>query len=114
MLHSFAIRDGDLGDRQVGTFSYDTETKVFAMTIAECVEKADLPLSLEGFVNRNKYILSHEDTLRWIRGRICPPGRHNIRDILKDNGLEEYSEFGLLMKTNAKCDKDSLYLENIQ
>jgi hypothetical protein len=67
-------------------------------------------LSLEGFVNRQIYNLSHENVLRWIRGRICPPGRHNIREILKDNGLKEYDEFGLLMLTMAKCDKDDLFL----
>jgi hypothetical protein len=80
------------------------------MTIAEDVPGADLPLSLEGFASRRKYALSHEDALRWIRGRICPPGRHNIRDILRDNGLSEYDEFGLLMVTKARCDKDGLYL----
>ena len=113
MLHNFVLCDEDLGHRQVGTFSYDSESKTFAMTIDENVKKSDLPLSIEGFANRNKYTLSHEDTLRWIRGRICPPGRHNMRDILKDNGLEEYDEFGLLMITNAKCDMDSLYLESM-
>ena len=112
MLFSFALCDGDLDDKQVGTFSYDTESKQFAMTISSDVAKADLPLSLEGFTNRNKYVLSHEDVLRWIRGRICPPGRHNIRDIIKDNGLQEYDEFGLLMITNAKCDKDALFLRS--
>jgi len=106
--------DGDLDNKQVGTLSYDTESKQFAMTIANDVAKEDLPLSLEGFANRNKYALSHEDALRWIRGRICPPGRHNIRDILKDNGLQEYDEFGLLIVSNAKCDKDALFLRREQ
>ena len=111
MLHSFVLRNGDLDNMQVGTFCYESESKLFSMTIDENVTPTDLPLSLEGFANRRKFILSHEDTLRWIRGRICPPGRHNIRDILRHNGLDEYDEFGLLMITNAKCDKDSLYLD---
>ena len=111
MLHSFALCDGDLDNRQVGTFSYDAETKQFAMTIAEDVPIDDLPLSLEGFAGRSRYNLSHEEALRWIRGRICPPGRHNMRDILRDNGLSEYDEFSLLMITNARCDKDALYLQ---
>jgi len=109
MLHSFALCDGDLNDKQVGTFSYDTETKKFAMTIANDIAIAELPLSLEGFASKGKFTLPHEDSLRWIRGRICPPGRHNIRDILNDNDLSEYDEFALLMITNAKCDKDALY-----
>jgi len=85
--------------------------KQFSMTISEDVPKDELPLSLEGFVIRGKYILSNENVLRWIQGRICPPGRHNIREILKDNGLDEYDEFGLLMVTKGKCDKDDLYLD---
>ena len=112
MLRSFALYDSDLDNRQVGTFSYDTESKQFAMTINDDVTKEELPLSLEGFANRNKYVLSHEDALRWVRGRVCPPGRHNIRDILKHNGLDEYDEFDLLMLTGAKCDMDALYLES--
>ena len=111
MLYTFAVCDGDLDNKQVGTLSYNSETRQFAMTIDNDVAIADLPLSLEGFANRNKYVLSHEDVLRWIRGRICPPGRHNIRDILRASGLNEYDEFGLLMVTGAKCDKDALYME---
>jgi len=114
MLRNFALRDGDLNDKQVGIFTYDTKTKQFSMKINEDIPKDELPLSLEGFVNRQKYLLSNENVLRWIRGRICPPGRHNIREILKENGLTEYDEFGLLMITKGKCDKDCLYLdENI-
>jgi hypothetical protein len=114
MLHSFALCDGDLDNKQVGTFTYDSTSKQFAMTIADHIAPADLPLSLEGFANKKKYVLSHKDSLRWIRGRICPPGRHNIRDILRDNGLNEYDEFELLMVTKAKCDRDALYLESNQ
>jgi len=110
MLRSFALCDGDMGGKQVGTFAYDTEAKQFAMTIAEDIPAEDLPLSLEIYANRQKRVLSHEDAMRWIRGRICPPGRHNIRDILKDNGLMEYDEFALLMLTKAKCGMDELYL----
>ena len=112
MLHSFALCDGDLDNEQVGTFTYDSTSKKFAMTIADNIAPEFLPLSLEGFANNNKFVLSHEEALRWIRGRICPPGRHNIRDILKDNGLNEYDEFELIMLTNAKCDKDALFLES--
>jgi len=110
MLRSFALIDGSLGGKQVGAFTYDTATLQFAMTITKDIPPDDLPLSLEGFALRDKYELSHEDVLRWIKGRICPPGRHNIREILRDNGLKEYDEFGLLMVTKAKCDKDELYL----
>ena len=110
MLRSFALYDGALGGVQVGTFAYDTTIRRFAMTIFNDIQPENLPLSLEGFALRGRHELSHEDVLRWIKGRICPPGRHNIREILRNNGLKEYDEFGLLMVTKAKCDKDELYL----
>ena len=113
MLRSFALKDGDLGDLQVGTLIYDTENRQFAMIITKDIPPNDLPLSLEGFALRGKHELTHEDSLRWIRGRICPPGRHNIREILRDNGLNEYDEFCFLTLTMAKCDKDELYLVEI-
>ena len=114
MLRSFALIDGNLGGKQVATFTYDTATRQFAMTITKDISPNDLPLSLEGFVLRDKHELSHEDVLRWIKGRICPPGRHNIREILRENGLKEYDEFGLLMVTKAKCGKDELYLSEVK
>jgi len=110
MSRNFVLRDGNLNDRQVGTFAYDSDTKQFFMTITDEVAMDELPLSLEIFVIRKKYQLSHENVLRWIRGRICPPGRHNIREILRDSELSEYDEFGLLMVTEGRCDKDDLYL----
>ena len=110
MLRSLALVDGRLGDARVGTFIYDNDTRQFSMTISRDIPPNDLPLSLEGFVFRGKYELPHEDTLRWIRRRLCPPGRHNIREILRVNGLEGYDEFGFLMVTKAKCDNDELYL----
>ena len=113
MLRSFVLNDGNLDDMRVGMLTYDTGTRQFAMQITADVQPDDLPLSLEGFAHRGKHELTHEESLRWIRGRICPPGRHNIREILRANGLEEYDEFGLLMLTKAKCDKDELYLVEI-
>ncbi|MCL2249004.1 MAG: hypothetical protein FWC13_07010 [Oscillospiraceae bacterium] len=110
MLRNFVLLDGNLGDRQVGTFNYNTQTMEFGMTISQDVPPEDLPLSIEGYALNAKFVVSHADTLRWVRGRICPPGRHNIRDILKDNNLDEYDEFSLLTLFNARCDKDDLYL----
>ncbi|MCL2046180.1 MAG: hypothetical protein FWG88_07325 [Oscillospiraceae bacterium] len=110
MLRNFALIDGNLEDTQVGTLSYDSETTQLSMTIFKDINPEKLPLSIEGFAKRGKYELFHEDVLRWTKGRICPPGRHNIREILRDNGLSEYDEFALLMVTMGKCDLDELYL----
>jgi hypothetical protein len=109
MLRTFELHDGAL-NKQVGVFRYDTDTKKFSMTIFADIPLRDLPLSLDLFATNGKYELDDKDVLSWIRGRIVPSGRHNINAILKELGLHEYDEFGILMYTMARCDKDELYL----
>jgi len=115
MLRTFALCDGSLcgSGMRIGTLTYDTATRQFSMSINGDVQPDSLPLSLEGFAHRGLYELSHENAMRWVRGRICPPGRHNIREILLAHGLDEYDEFGLLAATKAKCDMDDLFLVEI-
>jgi hypothetical protein len=112
MLKTFGLFDGSLG-RQVGALRYDVDHKAFSMTIDGDVPLADLPLSLEIFAGSGVLELNHRDVLEWIRGRICPPGRQNIVSILDELGLPEYDEFGILMSTMARCDKDELYLRDV-
>jgi len=112
MLKTFDLYDGAL-DKQVGVFRYNTDEKQFSMSLFSDIPGIDLPLSLEIFADNGKYELSHKDVLSWIRGRICPPGRQNINSILKELNLTEYDEFGILMHTMAKCDKDELYLRGM-
>jgi len=109
MLRTFGLHDGAL-NKQVGTFRYDTDEKRFSMSLFQDIPAADLPLSLEIFAANNKYELDTNDVMTWIRGRICPSGRQNICSILRELDLPEYDEFGILMHTMARCDKDELYL----
>ncbi|MDR0220569.1 MAG: hypothetical protein LBI54_04080 [Lachnospiraceae bacterium] len=109
MSKTFALYDDMLG-KQVGEFRYDEDNKQFSMTIFADISPDDLPLSLEIFAAKGKYELDHEDVLQWLRGRICPPGRQNISSILREYGLLEYDEYGLLMQTMGRCDKDGLGL----
>jgi hypothetical protein len=109
MSKTFGLYDDAL-DRQVGVFRYDMANKQFSMSILPDVSPDDLPLSLEIFVGNGKYELDHQDVLKWIRGRICPPGRQNINSILQAFDMPEYDEFGLITQTMARCDKDGLYL----
>jgi hypothetical protein len=109
MLKTFGLYDDAL-DKQVGEFRYDEASKQFSLTIFADISPDDLPLSLEIFAGNGKYELDHEDVLKWVRGRICPPGRQNISSILREFNLPEYDEYGLLMQTRGRCDKDGLGL----
>ena len=110
MLRSFVLFDANLNDKQVGIFTYNTDTKQFAMIVDSSIPLEDLPLSLELLVSKGNFEIGHDDTIRWVRARICPPGRHNIREILSGLGLKEYDEFELILATKAKCGNDDLYI----
>ena len=111
MSRILELHDGALG-KQVGIFRYAPDSKQFSMSLFPNIPAVDLPLSLEIFAENGKRELSHQDVLTWIRGRICPSGRQNINSILKELDLTEYDEFGILMHTMARCDKDELYLKS--
>jgi len=110
MSRVFALHDGNLNDRQVGRLSYDEDSKRFSMSVDSGIPISDLPLSLEVLVNKGNCEFGHEDTLRWVRWRLCPPGRQNIMEILAGIGLKEYDEFKMIEASAGKCDKDELYL----
>ena len=46
--------------------------------------------------------------------RIVPPDRQNLGQVLRDNHLKEYEEFGLLMLSMGRCSQDDYYLVPIE
>ena len=49
----------------------------------------------------------------WVQQRIIPSDRQNIGQILKDNKLDSYDEFDLLMFPNGHCAQDDYYLVSV-
>lgn len=114
MLKTFALYDKDNNDKKVGVLSYDTGSKQFGIEVSDGIPVEELPLSLEIRVKDDARVIGNDEAISWVRSRICPPGRHNILEILHEYGLKEYDEFELLMVTKAQCDKDGLYLADLQ
>ena len=110
MLKNFALHDGNLDNKKVGTLTYDAESREFQMVLDKTVPLDMLPLSLRIFAHRDIYSLNNEHVLKWIKGRIAPPSRHNIKAIMKELEIKEYDEFVLLKETMGRCGKDELYL----
>jgi hypothetical protein len=46
----------------------------------------------------------------WVQQRIVPTDRQNLGQVLKDNHLKEYDEYGLLMLSMGRCSQDDYYL----
>jgi len=110
MEKTFHICDAAQDDAHVADLFYNTETERFRIIIDPSVNVSKLPLSLKMHAERGRYELNESFAMDWIRQRICPPSRHNISAILREAGLREYSEFGILSWTQGYSDMDDLYL----
>ena len=51
--------------------------------------------------------------MRFVRSRIIPHGRANIREIMNSAGIKYYNEFDMLMYTSGRCSHDRMYLDEI-
>lgn len=66
------------------------------------------------WAKQGRRVITGSDAKYWLSKRICPPGRHNIRDILKNNGLKEYNAAVLIAHNKGICSWDELWFEEIE
>ena len=65
---------------------------------------------LDSFAKRNEMTVNSYWSQIWVQQRIIPTDRQNLGEILRDNGLEEYDEYKLLMLAMGRCAQDDYYL----
>ena len=107
----FAIRDESM---QVQTdlaylLYYEIE-KRFYIELPEDADPWETPLILSSFAKRGERTVNSYWSKLWVQQRIIPSDRQNLGRILKDNGLDEYDEYELLMLANGRCAQDDCYL----
>lgn len=107
----FAIRDEARQDKkELGYLLYYEIEKLFFIELPEDADVWETPLLLSSFVkNREKTVNSYWSRV-WVQQRIVPTDRQNIGQVLKDNKLQEYDEFDLLMLSMGRCAQDDYYL----
>ena len=96
-----------------GILSYAVDTKEFHLTIHRDIDTYSAPILISMFADKGMYELDAGWSLRWVKERIIPPGRQNIREILSANQMTEYDEFQMLLFTNGKCPQDDMWIEEI-
>ena len=72
------------------------------------------PVFFDIFINKKKYIIESYWTRKWIEERVIPESRHNIKDILKDNGFKYYNEILMIIASRAHSSMDDNYLKQIK
>ena len=115
MLKKYAICNPATADDlyRVALLYYDTESRRYRIDIDKQADVSKLPISLKVHAEQGRYELNESFSMDWVRARVCPPSRQNISCILRDIGLTEYDEYGILMYTGGKSLMDDLFLEEM-
>lgn len=109
-IRSFYVKEGH---RVWAILDYNIKMKEFALHIIKVPDINQAPLMLYAYASEGFWDLNTEMSLKWVQQRIIPSNRKNIGMILKAAGLEEYSEFGMLLYHRGTCVQDDLYIEEI-
>ena len=107
----FAIRD-DAAEfpKDLAYLLYYERDKRFYIELPEDSDPWELPLLLDSFVRQGEATVNSYWSRIWVQQRIIPPDRQNINEILRDNNLDEYDEFEMLMLAMGRCAQDDYYL----
>lgn len=107
----FAIRDEtDLTGKDIAFLIYYEQDKRFYIELPENADSWETPLLLSSFLKRGERTVNAYWSRMWVQQRIIPSDRQNLGQILKDNGLQVYDEFALLMLADGRCAQDDYYL----
>ncbi len=107
----FAIRnETGSSNRDLAYLFYYPSDKRFYIELPEDADEWETPLLLSSFVKKGERTVNSYWSKIWVRQRIVPADRQNIGQILRDNRLLEYDEYGLLMLSMGRCAQDDYYL----
>ena len=107
----FAIRDESAEvQKDLAYLLYYEFEKRFYIELPEGADPWELPLLLDSFVRQNETTVNSYWSKIWVQQRIIPTDRQNIGEILRDNQLEEYDEYELLILAMGRCAQDDYYL----
>ena len=111
----FAIRDDAAETKKdLAYLLYYELEKLFFIELLDGTNPWEMPLLLDSFVKRNETTVNSYWSKIWVQQRIIPADRQNIGEILRDNQLEEYDEYQLLMLAMGRCAQDDYYLVPIE
>lgn len=113
-MRVFAIKDETMPEDQIlGYLIYYENARRFYIELPDDADPWDIPPILSSFVRRGERSINSYWSHLWVDQRIIPNDRQNIGQILRDNGLERYDEFSLLMLSMGRCAQDDCYLDEI-
>lgn len=89
---------------------YYEKEKTFYIELPEDAEEWETPLILSSYLKKGEKTINSYHSKLWVQQRIVPPDRQNLGHILKENNMDSYDEFELLMLSKGRCSQDDYYL----
>lgn len=110
----FAIKsESEKKSENLAYLIYYEQEKAFYIELPENADEWKTPLILSSCLKKGEKTVDSHHSKMWVQQRIIPTDRQNLGQILKENGLESYDEFELLMLTKGKCAQDDYYIQPI-
>lgn len=111
-MKRYAIkRDGE--SKILSVLNYDESIKEFTIDIPDNISEKEAPMMMSSFLRKGIRHMNAEWSLRWVRNRIVPSSRQNIGQILRENKMESYDEYQLLLKNEGRSCQDECYIEEM-
>lgn len=113
-MRLYVIRnEEDTANKDLAYLYYYEDAKRFYIELPDNADEWETPLILSSFVKRGEKTVNAYWSKLWVQQRIVPTDRQNLGMILRDNGLDCYDEFKLLILADGRCAQDSYYLTEI-
>jgi hypothetical protein len=109
----FEIIDAET-DLLSGILLYYEKARDCIIELPEYLDEWTAPLLFTSFVKRGIYTIPREFSFMWVKERVIPSGRQNIKSILEQHHLKAYDEMKFLEISEGKCSQDSMYIKKIE
>lgn len=100
------INDESRFNMLIGFLIYYEKSGDFLIELSPELEPVDTPVFFDPFVKDKRYTIDPDWSARWVNQRIVPTDRQNLGAILRENKLNEYDPFRLLMISSGRCAQD--------
>lgn len=108
-MKKYAVKRTDK-NKVIAILNYDEKNKEFTIDIPDGVSEKESPFMMSLFLKKGIRHMDSEWSLKWVQSRIIPSSRQNIGEILRNNGMNSYDEYQLLVKNEGRSCQDEYYI----
>ena len=96
-----------------GILLYYEKAGTCIIELPEYLDEWTAPLLFTSYVKKKIYTIPRDISFLWVKERVIPSGRQNIKDILAQHHMQSYDEMKFLEISEGRCSQDSLYIKKI-